>query len=110
MRRQLSHAFSDRALRGQEAFFQKDINKLIQRLMERVRKGEAVDIVSWYNLTTFDIMGDLAFGEPFGGLDTGGYHPWVATVLKPLRYGSIREVMGQYKLLKPIIMALTPNA
>ncbi|KAL1854027.1 hypothetical protein VTK73DRAFT_8826 [Phialemonium thermophilum] len=38
------------------------------------------DMTQWYNWTTFDIIGDLAFGEPFGCLENATYHPWVLTV------------------------------
>ncbi|KAK1954620.1 cytochrome P450 [Colletotrichum sublineola] len=34
-----------------------------------------VDVVKWFNYTTFDIIGDLSFGEPFGCLDDETYHP-----------------------------------
>ena len=28
-------------------------------------------MVLWFNLTTFDVIGSLAFGESFGGLKLG---------------------------------------
>jgi hypothetical protein len=45
---------------------------LIQRLHENC--GKVVDMNNWYNLTTFDIIGDLAFGESFEGLKNSGVH------------------------------------
>ena len=32
--------------------------------------------LKWYNLTTFDLIGDLAFGESFNGLETAEIHGW----------------------------------
>lgn len=29
------------------------------------------NMVDWYTWVAFDIIGDLAFGEPFGSLDDG---------------------------------------
>ncbi|KAJ5556972.1 hypothetical protein N7494_000887 [Penicillium frequentans] len=75
-RRSLSHAFSDSSLRGQEPIIKGYVDLLIQRLHETINGGTiSVDAVSWYNFTTFDIIGDLAFGEPFNCLQDSSYHP-----------------------------------
>ena len=77
-RRLLSHAFSDSSLRGQESIIQSYVDLLIQRLHEKCESGHKVlDIVSWYNFVTFDIIGDLAFGEPFDCLKNSSYHKWI---------------------------------
>lgn len=80
MRRLLAHAFSEKALRGQEGIMKQYIDVLVARLPEKAQKGEVVDMVKWYNFTTFDLIGDLAFGDSFKCLDSGGYHPWVAMI------------------------------
>ena len=57
-RRNLAHAFSDRALREQESILQHYIDLLVLRLKEQCEskaRGK-VDMVKWYNYTTFDIM------------------------------------------------------
>jgi cytochrome P450 len=40
---------------------------------------------SWLNSVTFDIIGDLSFGEPFGCLEAGVMHPWVEIMFSSLR-------------------------
>lgn len=45
-------------------------------------------MTKWYNWTTFDVIGDLAFGEPFGCLENSSYHPWVSLV-----FGSVKQTM-----------------
>lgn len=48
---------------------------------------------------TFDVVSDLAFGEPFGSLSGSSYHPWVAGFPRVV---SVLAVMGQlvrFKLL-----------
>ncbi|KAF7161804.1 hypothetical protein CNMCM5623_007269 [Aspergillus felis] len=67
MRRLLAHAFSDRALREQEPLLHFYANILVQKLRKQLHhsRSEVVDITRWYNYTTFDLIGDLAFGEPF---------------------------------------------
>lgn len=44
-----------------------------------------VDLVSWYNFATFDIIGDLAFGEPFGCLRDGIWHRWIRNIFASLK-------------------------
>ncbi|KAA8641482.1 uncharacterized protein ATNIH1004_001947 [Aspergillus tanneri] len=79
-RRLLSHAFSGNN-RGQEPIVRGYIDLLIQRLHENANdENKPVDMVSWYNYTTFDVIGDLAFGEPFGCLEESRYHPWGDTI------------------------------
>ena len=98
LRRQLAHGFSDKALREQEPLIGKYIDLLIERLHEHSVDPDRVDtetggkarkplnMVSWYNWTTFDVIGDLVFGEPFGSLDRGDWDPWVAAINGSIRF------------------------
>ncbi|KAJ4312861.1 hypothetical protein N0V84_009715 [Fusarium piperis] len=97
-RRLLAHAFSDRALRGQEEIMQHYVDKFIMRLTELAHQDEAIDIVRWFNFTTFDIIGDLAFGQSFGCLDSGGYHPWVAMIFSSVKTGPLRAALQRLGL------------
>lgn len=79
-RRNLSHAFSDKALRDQEPLIQGFVDLLVKSLKEECDNGKTVDIMRWYNYTTFDVIADLTFGEPLYCLRDKGYHPWVRLV------------------------------
>ncbi|GFF77557.1 benzoate 4-monooxygenase cytochrome P450 [Aspergillus lentulus] len=79
-RKALSHAFSAKGLQAQECLVARYIDKLNERLKEFAESGRAADMGKWYNLATFDLIGDLGFGEPFGGLDRAEYHHGVATM------------------------------
>ena len=83
-RRALSHAFSAKGLRDQEPLLTTYVGKLIERLKGVAESQLPADMVKWYNLCTFDIIGDLAFGEPFGRLDNSEYHHWVATIFQSI--------------------------
>lgn len=51
-KRLLNHAFSEKALRGQEKFVQEYVDLLVRRLKESIEAGEnMVDIVKWYSWT-----------------------------------------------------------
>jgi cytochrome P450 len=77
-RRIWSPAFSDKALRGYENRVQKYNDLLIQRLEES--SGKPMDMAKWFNLYSFDVMGDLAFGASYGCLETGDMH-WAIQLL-----------------------------
>ncbi|KAL2125926.1 hypothetical protein VTI74DRAFT_2223 [Chaetomium olivicolor] len=108
-RRLLSHAFSEKALRGQEDIMKHYIDLFITKLTEQARAGEVIDIVRWYNFTTFDLIGDLAFGQPFGCLESGGYHPWVATIFNNIKLGVFSEALRRHPALNFLKSLLLPQ-
>jgi hypothetical protein len=40
---------------------------------------------------TFDVMGDLVFGESFGCLDSSDYHPWVKLIFDSVKLGAFNR-------------------
>jgi cytochrome P450 len=59
-------------------------------------KGEAFNMVNWLNFTTFDIIGDLAFGEPFGCLESGEFHFWVSLIFETVKAGAIEQATRRF--------------
>jgi cytochrome P450 len=110
MRRLLSHAFSDSSLRGQEPIIKHYVDLLMQRLREKSEDGkQALDLVAWYNFTTFDIIGDLAFGEPFDCLKNSAYHQWVAIVISHAKFGAYTNVARRFPGWKTLSKFITPK-
>ncbi|KAJ4423379.1 hypothetical protein N0V82_001982 [Gnomoniopsis sp. IMI 355080] len=122
IRRQLSHGFSDKSLRAQESIIKGYVDLFIQRIKERCvprDAGEdddgstttttttAFDMRHWFNYATFDIIGDLAFGEPFGCLEKGELDPRVAFMEQGLATASktyfVKE-LGLERFLKLVAM------
>lgn len=108
LRRQLAHGFSEKSMREQEPVIKGYIDLLIQRLHENCKKP--VDLAAWYNFTTFDIIGDLAFGEPFDCLKNSAYHPYVHMIFQSARAGTIFQTVGHYPMLHKIFWSLIPRA
>jgi cytochrome P450 len=109
MRKLMTHAFSETSLREQEPLIHSYCDFLIKRLHDQIdgpKKVEVVDIVSWLNFTTFDIIGDLTFGEPFHGLEKGQYHFWIATIFQNLRMIPIMRTVRAYPPLGSILYSL----
>lgn len=105
-RRLINHAFSDKALRAQEGILTCYIDQLINALDSKA--GTVVNLKEWLEWTAFDIIGDLAFGEPFGCLSNGMYHPWVALLFPFIKALSLFGVARLFKPFTPLIIALMP--
>ncbi|KIW76458.1 hypothetical protein Z517_11204 [Fonsecaea pedrosoi CBS 271.37] len=99
MRRAISHAFSEKALREQEEIIQSYVDLLMSKL-DDICQREPQDLVKWFNWTTFDIMGDLAFDEPFHDLAAGGYHEWVTLIFNGVKVYPWWQAVVYYKLLR----------
>ena len=75
-------------------------------------EARVTDIVRWYNFTTFDIIGDLCFGESFSALSTQEYHPWVNNIFKGLKFVKFLRVGRRYPLfgyILEIVLRLFPS-
>ncbi|KAJ8126386.1 hypothetical protein O1611_g7252 [Lasiodiplodia mahajangana] len=98
MRRLIAHGLSQSSMIAQEPLIRGYVDLLFKRLHEQSVQGKPVDIVQWYNYTTFDIIGDLTFGEPFGCLENSSLHAWVAMIFKQFKEA---QLIGQIKRAYP---------
>ncbi|KAL8914332.1 MAG: hypothetical protein Q9171_001052 [Xanthocarpia ochracea] len=83
MRRLYAHAFTDTALLEQSPLLTRYFDLLVSKLKQKIDGPEQgrVDLMAYYNFTTFDIIGDLTLGEPFGALETGEYHSFIKNIM-----------------------------
>ncbi|KAJ5490298.1 Cytochrome P450 [Penicillium expansum] len=86
-RRIWSGAFGDRNLRD----YEKRMVQYRALLVKAIDKSEnqPIDMAKWFNLYTFDVMGDLAFGASFNMLETSKEHEAIRLLnsgLTPLAY------------------------
>ncbi|KAK7416002.1 hypothetical protein QQZ08_012155 [Neonectria magnoliae] len=96
-RRVLAHGFSAQSMVDQQDLIQSYVNLLIQRLRENCGDGKRpLEVTSWFNWTTFDIIGDLVFGEPFGCLENSNYHPWISLIFSRIRTSSVSTVIRRF--------------
>ena len=109
-RRLLSHAFSDRALREQEPLLQHYIDFLVRRLREYASNpSSTVDMVQWFNFTTFDIVGDLALGSSFGNLEKARYDGWISVIFAQFKLAAL-AVTFRFFGLDGILKAMLPKS
>lgn len=110
MRRLMSNGFSTKAMQEQQTLIISGIDLLIKRLHEKCKGGQScVDLRDWYNYATFDIIGELAFGEPFGCLRESAMHPWISLIcsnIKLTAYLLVFKRMPIFWLLSPFILSM----
>ncbi|TVY15568.1 Tryprostatin B 6-hydroxylase [Lachnellula arida] len=86
-RRIWSTVFSDKALRGYEDRMKTYRSQLVYQI--NTFGGQPVNVTKWFNLYTFDVMGDLAFGTSFDMLASKEEH-WAIKLLgagiEPLKW------------------------
>ena len=96
-RRLLSHAFSDKGIREQNPLIRRYTDLLIQKLYEHAGQGSQ-NMVDWYTWTTFDVIADLAFGEPFNCLRDVVTHPWIASMFGNIKVVPFVNAFNRYGL------------
>ncbi|KAL8826573.1 MAG: hypothetical protein Q9170_007347 [Blastenia crenularia] len=87
IRKLLSHAFSETALREQEPILTQYFDLLLSRLKEHLGgpTDGKVDIMSWYNFTTFDIIGNMFQSIKFlGVMRFVAHYPAINRVFKTI--------------------------
>ncbi|KAL1857489.1 hypothetical protein Daus18300_010354 [Diaporthe australafricana] len=111
IRRIVSHAFSDRALRDQQPL----LTQYVDQLIGNIHRDEAADpereydAAKLFNFTTFDIMADLTFGEPLGLLKTGEYTEWVKNIFMALKTIVLLQIVFDYSVLEWFFDLLFPS-
>ncbi|KAI1753851.1 isotrichodermin C-15 hydroxylase [Xylaria castorea] len=93
-RRALSHGFSDAAMRQQEPEIMKYVDLLIERLHQECDQGKKkLNLEAWFNWTTFDVVGNLVFGQSFNCLEDSKTHHWIEFIFKSVRGGAAITAM-----------------
>lgn len=110
MRRHLSHAFSSQSLAEQETLVAESVDKFVNIVGERSSKTDGgFDLTKGFAMLAFDIIGDLAFGETFGGLDSGKAHPWISISLGALKKFPLIDTFRRFPFLGSLFMTLMPG-
>ncbi|KAH6838505.1 cytochrome P450 [Chaetomium sp. MPI-CAGE-AT-0009] len=103
-------AFSERALKGQEPVFRNHVDLLLSKLAEAGDGGKPVDMAKLFQLTTFDIMGELTFGQSLNQLQATTYSPWVQAVFDSIRAIPIAQLIQYYPLFQALFDLVEPKA
>ncbi|KAK3317945.1 cytochrome P450 [Apodospora peruviana] len=113
IRKALAPGFTPRALKSQEPFIQRYVGLLADRLGETVLAAgpssyAEIDIGPWFNFATFDIFGDLGFGESFDCLQNSRFHPWIALLFNSVKAGAFISATRFYPAVEYILRKCIP--
>lgn len=122
-RKIVSHTFSLKSISQFEAYMHHNLELFVRQWDDLIARGTAtagdgkraeahIDCLKWFNYLAFDIIGDLAFGAPFGMLRSGAdiaevrsspdAEPIYAPAIEILnRRGEVSATLGCLPQLKP---------
>jgi hypothetical protein len=76
MKKNLSAAFSTKALLEQESIVNSCVDAFIKKIGEQNEsKEQGLNMTKWYEMVSFDILGEMAFGESFHAVEQGMPRP-----------------------------------
>ncbi|KAF1808638.1 benzoate para-hydroxylase [Eremomyces bilateralis CBS 781.70] len=116
-RKTVSHTFSAKSVGQFEQYMHQNLELFVQRLDTMANHAPIggytdLDALHWFNYLAFDIIGDLAFGAPFGMLEKGkdiaevrmtpDAKPTFAPAIEVLnRRGEVSATVGCLPAMKP---------
>lgn len=84
MRKMVSAAFSQRSLLDQERIVSDKIDDFVRIIGEQAGPGSAgANMTKWYEMVSFDILGEMAFGESFHSLEDGTFSSFSSHMCAP---------------------------
>ncbi|KAI9776748.1 MAG: hypothetical protein M1839_009392 [Geoglossum umbratile] len=108
-RRQLSHGFSAKALKDQEDVLREYCDLFISQIRKQSAARNGLNMKEWFSWLSFDIIGELAFGESFGAVRSGKAHFWVETIHDAAFLVTLFEVSRRLPLFWPFILLAIPR-
>lgn len=115
-RKTVSHTFSTKSIGQFEQYMHHNLEMLTQQWDKFSKQADGafykMDALNWFNYVAFDIIGDLAFGAPFGMIEKGqdiaevqmapNAPPTYAPAIEVLnRRGEVSNTIGIMPWIKP---------
>lgn len=112
-RRAFVNAFSEKSLRDQAPVIESHVDEFITQLKAPISGHQwldkTVDFAKWFNFLTFDISGDLTFGESFDCVKTGKEHFWVEITQDFGKGLALIASVNQYYPLDKLLRYIIPK-
>ena len=119
MRRLIGRGMSVNACKKQEPIVQSYVDSFMSKLHalalsssidEKGPAGGTVNVTDWFNFFTFDVTGDLSFGESFDCLSDGKLHPWVFAIFKYIKGMAIAASARFYPFIEKLLLRCMPES
>ncbi|KAG4267572.1 hypothetical protein FPRO04_12774 [Fusarium proliferatum] len=109
-RRSLSHAFSARALREAESTIQRHARLFVHQISQRGNPGTGgVDMSAAFTWLTFDIIGDLTFGESFESVANWEPDTYVGLILEFIKHFTIIQAAKRLGISEGLLSLFIPG-
>ncbi|KAK3682986.1 benzoate 4-monooxygenase cytochrome P450 [Podospora appendiculata] len=102
MSRLYGGAFSRSFLNEMEPMIIDYIDRFVAYVGAKTADGGVVDLTFGYSSMTFDIIGDLAFGQDFGAIGMETPHKFIRELNESLGFTSFAEAVKRFPLLDPL--------
>lgn len=128
MYKSLAPAFSTKALVEQEEIIQSCVDDFLQVLDVDGTNPLGLNMTRWFEMLTFDVLGEMAFGESFDSLKnsrspqnrsdsnedelrilTEKKHPWEALVVDHIFWLTVLENLRRFRIFRYIGAMLLPR-
>ncbi|PGG97499.1 hypothetical protein AJ79_09169 [Helicocarpus griseus UAMH5409] len=111
MKKNLSAAFSTKALLEQESIVNACVDNFVKKIgeQEKSRNG-GLNMTKWFEMISFDILGEMAFGESFHAVDQGKPHFWSELIVKHLFFITVLDNLRRYPLFVTLGKMFLPFA
>lgn len=67
-----------------------------------------INVVDWFEMATFDMLGEMAFGESFGCVESEKHHFWLDLILEHLFEITLLDNMGRIPILDSLTSYVLP--
>ncbi|KAI8710543.1 hypothetical protein NCS52_01554400 [Fusarium sp. LHS14.1] len=109
-RRSLSHAFSAKALRASEDIIRSHVWLFVEQIGKYGSPGSGgVDMSAVYNWLTFDIIGELTFGESFRSVANWKPDIYVSLILEFTKHFTLLQVAKRLSVPESLLSWLMPS-
>lgn len=113
LRRAFANAFSEKSLKDQSPIIQSYVDACISQFKGsgsvRSWKEKKIDLNDWFYFLTFDITGDLSFGESFECVKNGKAHYWVEVVQDFGKGLALVATINQYPPIDKLLRYVIPK-
>ncbi|OAP56096.1 hypothetical protein AYL99_09275 [Fonsecaea erecta] len=92
-KRIVSHGYSMNALQAMEKFVQERLQIFMGKMSAFAASGGEINLGKWCHFFAFDVIGELAFSEGFGMLETGVEDEHIRLINNQMEFGSTIGMM-----------------
>ncbi|KAJ8128638.1 hypothetical protein O1611_g4996 [Lasiodiplodia mahajangana] len=109
-KKNLLAAFSAKALSAQEGIMHRCIDGFVAKIgTESQKSPNGVNMIEWFDMSSFDLFGEMAFGETFGSVASGKQHFWIDMIMQHVREIVLMDNVRRFQALAALSKWFLPS-